>query len=618
MCGIAGFWTHNQLFNESHLKTMCDSIAHRGPDAEGFFLKDGFGLGHRRLSIIDLSNAANQPMLSSCGRYVIVFNGEIYNYRDISKKFDLQLKTTSDTEVIVELFAKIGKECVHEFNGMFSIVILDTLEQTLHMFRDRMGIKPFYYYLNDKQFLFGSELKTIRSLCNILPLTLNRRAISTFLHVGYMPQPESLFNEVKQFPAGHYGLLSGGELKMSPYWRVEDQIEANTHQNEKQIIKKLDELINSSVAYRMIADVPFGTFLSGGIDSSLVTAVAQSQSAQPINTFSIAFKESKFNEGPYARAVAKVLNTHHHEFIVTENEALELVDSIYTSYDEPFADHSSIATMLVSKLARQHVTMTLSGDGGDELFMGYGMYRWAKRLNNPLVNAFRKPLNWGLSMMSSRYKRIARMFDYSNDEDIRTHIFSQESYYFSKHEINQLLLESSEQSEILSTYQTKRNLSAAESQALFDLKYYLKDDLLVKVDRASMKYALEVRVPLLDYRLVSYALNIDEQLKLHQKDTKIILKKLLYQYLPKELFDRPKWGFGIPLNKWLKGELSYLIDDWLSKEKLEQIGLFDYKAVKQLVNRYRNGETYLYMRIWQLIQVQQTVYRSFIIPKLSF
>lgn len=611
MCGIAGFWTHNQSFNESHLKKMCDSIAHRGPDAEGLFLKDGFGLGHRRLSIIDLSNAANQPMLSSCGRYVVVFNGEIYNYRDIAKKFGLQLKTTSDTEVIVELFAKIGKECVHEFNGMFSIVILDTLEQTLHLFRDRMGIKPFYYFSKKGIFCFASELKAIRSLHDNISLSINHQSIAGFLHLGYVPEPLSLFNEIERFPAGYYGKLKDGKFEVEPYWTLEEQIKESTEKDEKKAIKTLDELLQSSVAYRMIADVPFGTFLSGGIDSSLVTAVAQSQSQQPINTFSIAFKESKFNEAPYARRVAKELGTRHHEFLVTEDEAIELVDDIFSTYDEPFADTSSIATMLVSKLARKHVTMTLSGDGGDELFLGYGMHKWAERLKNPLFSAFKKPASVLASQMSDKYKRISRLLDFPSDSTkFKTHLFSQEIYYFSEKEISELLKLKPDDLLIRTEYDSKRRLNPAEDQALFDLHFYLKDDLLVKVDRASMKYALEVRVPLLDYRIVSFALNVDQNLKLRGKNSKYLLRKLLYQYLPEDIFNRPKWGFGIPLNSWLNGKLAYLIDEWLSEKKTTEAGVFNFSKVNDYIQRYRKGENHLYLRIWQMILLHQTLERT--------
>jgi asparagine synthase (glutamine-hydrolysing) len=615
MCGIAGFWSLKNQLNNTHLQKMCDAIAHRGPDAEGFYFDKKVGLGHRRLSIIDLSNAANQPMASENGRYWCVFNGEVYNFKEIALKHNLKLKTTSDTEVILEAFVKLGKSCVDEFNGMFTIVIYDKETEQLHIYRDRMGIKPFYYYLDNENFVFSSELKSIKTLRDEFKLTLNKQAISGFLHLGYVPEPLSLFNEVMRFPAGHYGTLNNGKLELKPYWRIEDQIAQETLKDEKKIIKDLDELINSSVAYRMISDVPFGTFLSGGIDSSLITAMAQKQSAQPINTFSIAFKESKYNESPYSRAVAKELKTNHHEFLVTEKEAQVLVDDIFSTYDEPFADSSAISTMLVSKLAKNHVTMTLSGDGGDELFLGYGMHRWAERLQNPLVKLFRKPIAFGLKQMNDRYKRAAQVFEYPNDKKFKTHLFSQEIYYFSESEIVDLLSQPELVPQITTNFSVKRRLKPAEDQALFDLHYYLKDDLLVKVDRASMKYALEVRVPLLDYRLVAYALNIDQKLKLRGLNSKYILRQVLYQYLPEKIFDRPKWGFGIPLNTWLLGDMAYLIEEWLNKSKIEIVGLFNYEIVQEYIKRFRQGENYLYLRIWQLIQAQQTVYKTFHLNK---
>ena len=615
MCGIAGFWSLNNQLNETHLKKMCDAIAHRGPDAEGFYFDKKVGLGHRRLSILDLSTAANQPMASASGRYWCIYNGEVYNFKEIASKLKLDLKTTSDTEVIIESFVKLGKSCVHEFNGMFIIVIYDTQTEVLHIFRDRMGIKPLYYYADKENFAFASELKSIKTLSKAFKYTLNKEAISGFLHLGYVPEPLSLFNEVKRFPAGHYGTLINGKLEFEPYWTIEEQIKPETLKDEKKIIKDLDELVNSSVAYRMIADVPFGTFLSGGIDSSLITAVAQSQSSQPVNTFSIAFKESKFNEAPYARAVAQNLKTNHHEFLVTEKEAQVLVDDIFTTFDEPFADSSAISTMLVSKLAKNHVTMTLSGDGGDELFLGYGMHRWAERLNNPMVKLFRKPIAFGLKQLSDRYKRASQVFEYPSKEKFKTHLFSQEIYYFSESEIQDLMALPEEVPFIKTNYNVNRKLKPAEDQALFDLHYYLKDDLLVKVDRASMKYSLEVRVPLLDYRLVSYALNIDQNLKLQGLNSKYVLRKLLYQYLPEEIFNRPKWGFGIPLNTWLLGDMAYLIEDWLNESKIEEVGIFNLSVVQQYIKRFRQGENFLYLRIWQLIQAQQTVYKTFHLNK---
>jgi asparagine synthase (glutamine-hydrolysing) len=349
--------------------------------------------------------------------------------------------------------------------------------------------------------------------------------------------------------------------------------------------------------------VPFGTFLSGGIDSSAVTAIAQSISSQPVKTFSIGFKEAKFNESEYARKVSEHLGTQHHEFIVTENDALGLIDKMMTAYDEPYADSSAIPTMLVSKLARKYVTMTLTGDGGDELFMGYGAYDWANRLNNPVVQFLRKPIAAVLSQAGSRYKRGAGVFNYKHSARRKSHIFSQEQYFFSEEELDELV-KPDYQAEIIFNENfglLARKLSPAEEQALYDIKYYLKDDLLVKVDIASMQFSLEARSPFLDYRIVEFALNLSEDLKKKNEVSKYLLKEVLYDYVPRQFFERPKWGFSIPLYQWLKADLHYLIEKYLGEEIVAKYAVVKPEKVKQLLTRFEKGEDFLYNRIWALI-----------------
>jgi asparagine synthase (glutamine-hydrolysing) len=353
--------------------------------------------------------------------------------------------------------------------------------------------------------------------------------------------------------------------------------------------------------------VPFGTFLSGGIDSSLVTAIAQHLSDKPVKTFSIGFKEGKFNEAHHARAVAKHLNTEHNEKILSYNDALDLLETVFETYDEPFADSSAFPTLLVSKFAREHVTVILSGDGGDETYLGYGFYEWGKRLNNPFVKTFRKPIASALSLGNSRYKRAAQLFQNENEDRLKSHIFSQEQYLFSATEVNVLLTDDYKESILFNEkiITPNRQLSFTEQQALFDMKYYLQDDLLVKVDRASMQHSLEVRVPLIDYRLIHFALNLSEDLRKQNGITKYLLKEVLYDFVPKHFFDRPKWGFGIPLGEWLQKDWKFLIDDYLNKEAIENAGIFNYQVVNQLVQRFFKGETYLYNRIWLVIIVQK-------------
>ncbi len=609
MCGIAGFLSFSKNFSKENLENITNVLKHRGPDAAGFYFNELVGLGHRRLSILDLSEVANQPMFSHCERYVIVFNGEIYNYREIAKDLAVELRTTSDTEVLLESFIKWGVDFVHRLNGMFAFVIYDTKEELLYVYRDRMGIKPVYYYYAENDFIFTSELKSFNALPKQYKGNINKQALTQFLHLGYIPAPHSIYENIKKFPSGYYAIVGKNKFELKSYWKLEEQIEEKVISNISEAKNKLKELLLSAVQYRMISDVPFGTFLSGGIDSSLVTAIAQHLSEKPVKTFSIGFKEGKFNEAHYAHAVAKHLKTEHYEKTLSYNDALDLLETVFETYDEPFADSSAFPTLLVSQFAREHVTVILSGDGGDETYLGYGFYEWGKRLNNPLVKVLRKPIATTLSFGNNRYKRAAQLFQYENEAKLKSHIFSQEQYLFSEAEINNLLTDDYKQTlafdeEIITP---KRNLSFAEEQALFDMKYYLQDDLLVKVDRASMQHSLEVRVPLIDYRLIQFALNLSEDLRKQNGITKYLLKEVLYDFVPKQFFDRPKWGFGIPLGEWLQKDWRFLINDYLNEQAINQAGIFNYQVVNQLIQRFFKGEIYLYNRLWLMVITQRNL-----------
>ncbi len=609
MCGIAGYYSLNQTLEPSLLKTMTNAIQHRGPDSDGFFNDRTAGLGHRRLSIIDLREVANQPMFSHNDRYVMVFNGEVYNFKELSsqvrvKNDSFYYKTNSDTEVVIEAFNKWGVDFVNRLNGMFAIAIYDTVEGHLFLYRDRIGIKPLYYYWDGENFFFASEIKALTKVEMIRnKLTINQTAVNHFLNLGYIPAPISIYNEIHKFPAGHRLHINKDIFTLEPYWKVEDKVEFDEFRNYPEAKKKLKYLIESSVQYRMISDVPFGTFLSGGIDSSLVTAIAQNQSDTAINTFSIGFKESKFNESVHAQTIANHLHTNHHEFVVTTKEAQEMVNDMIVSYDEPYADSSAIPSMLLSKMARKHVTMTLSGDGGDELFLGYGSYKWAKKLDAGFYKQNRKLLAYFLSKMKDRHIRVSKLLDFQTGDDLKRHIFSQEQYLFSQQEISQILKNKDFDNSIIKDdfSDLDRQLSASEAQAMFDLKYYLPDDLLVKVDRATMKYSLETRVPLLDYRIIEFALNLPEKFKQKGDISKFILKETLYDYLPKSYFERPKAGFSIPMNDWLRTDLKYLIDDFLNEPLILEAGFVNYDIVKDLIQRWTLKEPHLYNRIWTLI-----------------
>ena len=608
MCGFTGFITYNNQFSEQDLHSMTDCIAHRGPDSDGFFFNDFCGLGHRRLSILDLSEAANQPFYSANGRYVMVYNGEVYNFQEIAQKLNVPLKTTSDTEVIIEAFVKWGPDFVQELNGMFAIAIYDLQENELHLYRDRMGIKPIYFYRNENSFAFASELKALTKMQFLQgKLSLNKEAISQFLYLGYIPRPNSIYYEIQKMDSGSYAVVSRHKFEVRPYWKLEDQVKPAVLSDFTEAKQQLKDLILSAVKYRMISDVPFGTFLSGGIDSSMVTAAAQANSTKPVKTFSIAFEEAKFNEAKFAREVARYLGTDHHEFTATHKEAIEWAGQIPAIYDEPYADSSAIPTLLVSEMARKHVTMTLSGDGGDENFFGYGMYNWAERLQNPVIKTFRTPIGSVLSKMGNRYERASHLFRYPDARKVKSHIFSQEQYMFSEPEINNLLTpEYNTEPKIQEDWNIPgRELSAIEKQAFFDMKQYLQEDLLVKVDRASMKHSLETRVPLLDYRIVSFALNLSPELKRQNGTAKYLLKEVLYDFVPRQMFDRPKWGFAIPLGNWLKTDLRYLIEDYLNEKVINHHGVVRFEVVHNLIIHFRTGKDYLYNRIWLLVMLHK-------------
>lgn len=609
MCGIAGYFSNHNVFNSNELDAVGKSIASRGPEHQGVFSDEYVGLVHRRLKIIDLSDESNQPMVSDDGRYVIVYNGEVYNYDDIRREQQIQVKTSSDTEIVLKSLVSDGIEAVEYYNGMFAIALYDTFEKKLLLIRDRLGVKPLFYFWDGQDFAFASEIKALLELNFIRKnKSTNYSALNHFLHTGYTGVEETIYSNIFRLPAGSYAEVSSAGLSISSYWSLTDHIEPETIDDVYSAKEILRDLVEQSVRYRLRSDVPYGTFLSGGIDSSLVTAVAQRNLSTKLNTFTIAFAENKYDESNYARQIAEYLGTNHTELTVSQKEASQLIPSILDTFDEPFADSSAIPTMLVSKLAKTKATMILSGDGGDELFMGYGAYNWAKRLESPMMKRFHKPISWALRCGSSRMKRAAGVFNYPDEEHLPSHIFSQEQYLFSRKEIATVLNPefAAEFSSPFEWTNSSRKLSATENQSFFDIQSYLREDLLAKVDRSSMKYSLEVRVPLLDYSIVEFALNVNENLKIHNGVQKYLLKQVLYDYVPAHLFDRPKWGFSIPLCEWLHKDLQYLIDDYLNKNLIGEIGIFEPKQVQKLVRKFKNGHNdYLYNRIWQMILVQK-------------
>ena len=603
MCGIAGYYSLRSHCSETDLERMTSVLNHRGPDAEGYYCNEHTGLGHKRLSILDLSAEANQPMFSRCGNYVIVYNGEVYNFKELAQSIGYQPKTGSDTEIIVEAFARLGKDFVRQLNGMFAFAICNIQSGALYLARDRVGIKPLYYYRDENVFLFASELKALMQAKYVRERQeINREAIPYYLHLGYIPEPYTIYRNINKFPAGAYAVMENNKPEFTYYWNAGEQFTRNVITDESIALKELEQLLVDAVKKRLISDVPYGIFLSGGTDSSLVTAIAQSVGKKQMKTFTIGFREEQFNESEYAKKIAAYLGTDHHEFIVSHNDAIDLLDDITGTYDEPYADSSAIPTMLVSKTARQHVKMVLTGDGGDELFYGYGSYIWARRLANPLFQLFRHPLYLGFSMLNQRFQRGALLFNYPDKANRNSHIFSQEQHLFSFPEIQKLISQpiAGKTFDFPRISNPGRSLNSMEKQAFFDFNYYLRDDLLVKTDRASMKFALEARVPLLDHRIAEFAFNLHHKLKLKNKTGKYLLKKLLYKYVPEEFFRRPKWGFAIPLSKWLHHELKYLQEEYLSESVVNKYDIIPYESVKRVLTRF-NQKSYYYNRVWALI-----------------
>jgi len=598
MCGIAGILSLTPI-RCSDAEAITERLAHRGPDAQAIFISQDqlIGLGHRRLSVIDLSDSANQPMRSTDGRYVIVFNGEIYNYitlRNELVKVGKQFKTSSDTEVLLVGFEIWGVEILNRLEGMFAFAILDQIERTIFLARDRVGKKPLYYCSTSQYFIFASEPKAILAY-KVWSPEINRCALVDFLRLGYIPDPETPWKDIYRLPAGSWALVTSTlSVKISSYWCVADHVSKRLEASEAMVFRQFSEILNISVAKRLVSDVPLGALLSGGTDSALICAIANEHLQGKLKTFNIGFEDKKHDERMYADKVAKVLGTDHHSFILSSKDALTYMHEYLDHFDEPFADTSSIPTLFVSKKTREHVTVALTGDGGDELFLGYGRYQWAERLNKwGSVGKFLSPLARNLPVPISRAGEIFAI------QGSHQQLFTAEQGFFSEAELEKLLKPPIRPF----NYAEARypEMTNAERQALFDFHHYLKDCLLVKVDRASMKYALECRCPLLDHKMVEFAVSLPVKYKVRSGVRKYLMKKLLEQYLPAELVHRPKRGFSIPLEQWLSSEFRFMIDDYLSSLVIRRYGIVEEREVSKIVKQFKKGDKQLYHRIWCLI-----------------
>jgi asparagine synthase (glutamine-hydrolysing) len=552
MCGIAGFQSLTRSFNQQTLDSFNLSLHHRGPDAKGTFLEKNVGLAHTRLSILDVSNNSNQPFVSKSGRYVMVFNGEVYNYKELKNRYNITTYTTSDTEIIVELFELLGAKCVEELRGMFAIVIYDRIEESFTILRDRLGIKPLYYYLDNDNFVFASELKAICEIPEIKSrLTVDILASSHYLYLGFVPSPQSIYNEIKKFPSGHIGkIIKDGKLETTPYWKAENYLIDNelSYSASK---NKVKDLLYQSVNEHLISDVPIGLFLSGGIDSSLLAAITNELQPNKLSTFTVGFQNSEHDEVPFAKQIADYLGIKNTHAYLENEDIFRIHKTLKNVYDEPFADTSAIPTLFVSELASKDVKVVLSGEGADELFLGYGTHIWANRLNKKLSPFARFPLK--VVHQFSKDKKIEkaiRLFSLLRKETKASDVYNIEHALFSTNEVEKI--------SAIKKYEGFRFLIDNDdfiNYTLFELNIALQDGLLVKMDRASMQHSLEARVPYLDHRLVEFALSMIKTNNQSSKIGKQILKEILFELVPQKYFNRKKWGFGIAKNELLKNYL---------------------------------------------------------------
>lgn len=616
MCGIAGFTQFGLSYNnpETLLETMGNSIAHRGPDDSDVYTEDEIGLCHRRLAIIDLSESGRQPMKSPTGRYVTVFNGEIYNFQTLRtslEKDGVQFKGTSDTEVMLALYEKHGPDCITYLNGMFAIAIWDTVEKTLFLARDRLGKKPLYYYRHRDQFVFASEIKAILTTPNI-DCTIRADAVMDFFFYQYVPESKSIFKFIDKVQAGHWMLVSKNGIKTEQYWDV--SFAKTTDKSADQIQDELYELLNDSVKSRMVSDVPLGAFLSGGVDSSAVVGLMAKSSETPVTTCAIGFDSEKFDEVTYAAKVATQFKTDHHELTVKETVADNLTE-IAAYFDEPFADPSFVPTYFVSKLARSMVTVALAGDGGDENFAGYSKYQ-TDQLENKLRSIVPSLLPKGLFSAGSKL-----LFD-SNNRQLRRGasllsslaVSPDTGFFISNTFFSQTLWDRLVRDEFrseLADYNpadiTTDLYQAADtdnhlSKILYtDIKTYLPGDILVKVDRMSMANSLETRAPILDYRVVEYAATIPANLKLKDKESKYILKKTMERLLTDETLYRKKMGFSVPLAQWLREEIQHIAESKLLRSNNGLSQFFKPVEIQTLWQQHQSGARDYSSELWSML-----------------
>ncbi len=618
MCGITGFVDFNNQSGKDTLVQMSDDLIHRGPDDFGneFFTTQFYsiGLGFRRLSIIDLSLAGHQPMVDDSKNYWIIFNGEVYNFLEIRQELiasGFSFHSNSDTEVILKSYIKWGIDCIKKFIGMFSIAIFDKVKNQLVLIRDRAGVKPLFYYYDNDVFLFGSELKSFHKH-EKFKKDLCYSGISSFLENGFISAPLTIFKNAFKLGAGEYLILNleSKKIKTEKYWNVYDSYTKPVLDvSFEEALSETEKLLKSAFQYRMIADVPVGVFLSGGYDSSCVAALLQVQNSSKIKTYTIGFHEQEYNEAEFAKKVATYLGTDHFEYYCTEKEAIDLVPLLPLIYDEPFADPSAIPTTLVSKIARQHVTVALSADGGDEIFAGYP--RHLKSLN--LIKKFQR-LNRNVGKFASKFvNETIENLDQPNRKGKLKQFLASDTGIEKFNTINQTFT----LSEIMKLTNGQAGNSVGVKNAIvptrdilsdilaFEYSNYLVDDILQKVDRASMFNSLEGREPFLDQRVVEYVGQLPGDFKMKDGKQKILLKEIVHKYIPKEIMERPKMGFGVPLEKWFNNELKDLVLDVLDPVKVKNAGVFNVDVIAKMLDDYQHGRFNGFQRFYTVFVLQQ-------------
>jgi len=632
MCGFIGFHgkvNYGKLAQS--LSHATEKLSHRGPDESGTYFDDkaGVGLGHRRLSILDLSHAGHQPMESDNGRFVIAYNGEIYNFIDVRKDLNAcgyRFRSDSDTEVVLKAFQEWGPLSLQKYTGMFAISIWDKVKQRLFLARDRIGIKPLFYHHRKGVFLFGSELKALVAF-DSFPRNIDVDSIPLFLQYQYVPALRTIFKNTFKLLPGHYLIYDGERVEIHQYWTFPSSQKDGKliPVAENQYEDHLDHLLTQAVSDRLVSDVPLGALLSGGIDSSLVVALMQKVSSSPVKTFSIGFNEKKYDEAPWAAKIADYLGTSHTELYLDPKEALSIIDLLPEYYDEPFADSSAIPTCLVSKLVRSHVTVALSGDGGDEQFAGYVRYwmtemmmRKFRGIPKELLAMMSRLLDWFPSPwvencylpFKSKLPQRLRVENFQDKwkklvnqmaESELSELYRMTVCVWPKDDLFGLIGKQPAQSMFEETFAANPNLTVLSRLMRVDQKTYLPDAMLTKVDRASMAASLEIRVPLLDHRVVEYTVNLPDDMKYKNGSGKYLLKKLLGRYIPKELFERPKMGFGVPIGDWFRAELKELLCDYIDPARIKKEGLFDYAVIDKKVKEHMSGKSNHQHKLWALL-----------------